>query len=441
MDSWDESWAYAPNLFCQRGAFVLRPNYHGSSNYGLKWLESNSRGKYNDLETVDIEKGVDHLIARGLVDPERLGVGGWSNGAILTSALTVKTTRFKAAYTGAGTVEYISDWANCDFGDAFDRFYLGKTPLEDLQLYLDKSPFFRFDKVRTPTLIMFGSEDRTVPTEQGWVHYRGLQQLAKTDVRFLLFPGEKHSLKKPSHQRRKLAEELAWFDRHLFKTYKEENESFKAASPLAWALQRKQAKRVEGRFGVLEKGVLAPETVSYAGLLLGRFEVTRAQFAQFDGKYKVEPGQDNYPAGGITFEQARDYCQWLSKKTGRTYRLPSEEEAGDLYDKSESGENTLDYWAGYTVNPDDAAQLQEKIKELGGTAPLLREVGSFRGDGDKDMVFDLGGSLAEWVLDKNGKGSLRGGSADRPANAQQRQSLAAPAYRGFRVVLEAEKEK
>jgi dipeptidyl aminopeptidase/acylaminoacyl peptidase len=100
MDSWDESWAYAANLFCQRGAFVFKPNYHGSSGYGLKFMESITNGKYYDLEVPDIEKGVDALIARGLVDPEKLGVMGWSNGGILTIGLTVHTTRYKAAVAG-----------------------------------------------------------------------------------------------------------------------------------------------------------------------------------------------------------------------------------------------------------------------------------------------------------------------------------------------------
>ncbi len=238
IDNWDESWASCANLYCQRGAFVLRPNYHGSSNYGLAWLESISKGKYLDLEPVDIEKGVDALIARGLVDADRLGLMGWSNGAILTNALIVRTTRYRAAVTGAGSVEYVSDWANCEFGEAFDRFYLGRSPLEDPQLYHKKSPFFQLAKVKTPTLIFFGSEDRVVPTQQGWLLYRGLQQLGKTDVRLVLFPGEQHLLKRPAHQRRKLEEELAWFDRRLFGSFKEKNEALKSDSPLAWALQR-----------------------------------------------------------------------------------------------------------------------------------------------------------------------------------------------------------
>jgi dipeptidyl aminopeptidase/acylaminoacyl peptidase len=218
LDAWDDWWMYPVNLVCQRGAFVLRPNYHGSSNYGLKWLESNTRGRYGDLETIDIEKGVDSLIARGLVDSARLAVCGWSNGAVLANHLTVQTTRYKAAVAGAGSIEYVSDWANCEFGDAFDRYYFGASPLNDPLRFLVKSPFYRLGRVRTPTLILFGEEDRTVPVSQGWVQYRALQQLGKTDVRFVLFPGEKHVLKKLTHQRRKVKEELAWLDRYLFRT-------------------------------------------------------------------------------------------------------------------------------------------------------------------------------------------------------------------------------
>jgi len=436
LDNWNESWAYSANLYCQRGAFVLRPNYHGSSNYGQAWMESISRGKYLDLETVDIEKGVDALIARGMVDADRLGLMGWSNGGILTNALIVRTTRYKAAVSGAGTVEYVSDWANCEFGEAFDRFYLGRSPLEDPQLYHKKSPFFQLDKVRTPTLIFFGAEDRVVPTQQGWLLYRGLQQLARTDVRLVLFPAEEHSLKKAQHQRRKLEEELAWFDRRLFGTFKEKNEALKTDSPLAWALQRRQARTSDGKLGVLEKGTLIPETAVYQGITLGRFEVTVAQYRQFDPQYRLtEKLADNLPASGITFEQARDYCAWLSKKTGRAYRLPDEDAAETLHGSSEPGENTLDYWAGYAVNPDDAARLREKIKELPGPAPLLREVGQFRGSGEDDLVFDLGGNVAEWTVGKDGKGVLRGGSADMPANPRLQTSPAASEYRGFRVIL------
>jgi dipeptidyl aminopeptidase/acylaminoacyl peptidase len=433
QDAWDDSWAYPVNLVCARGAFVLRPNYHGSSNYGLKWLESITRGRYGEPELADIESGVDEMVRRGLADPERLGLLGWSNGAILTHLLTAQTTRYKVASAGAGSVEYVSDWASCEFGDAFDRYYFGAPPLEEPGWYRRRSPFWRLDRVRTPTLIFFGTEDRTVATQQGWLHYRGLQQLGKAPVRFVQFPGEKHVLKKLAHQRRKVQEELAWLDKYLFGSERIVNEAVKPDSPLSWAIGRSRARCEAGRYGVFVKGTLVPEAVSFGGRQVGRFEVTRAQFAAFDRTYAVEPGRENYPAGGVTFEQAQNYCAWLNKLTAEKYRLPTEDEADELYGRGESGENTLDYWAGYSPNPDDVARLVQKLRELPGSAPLLKEVGSFRGIGGQEMVFDLRGNVAEWVVGKDGKGMLRGASADTPADPKSRRTPA-PEYRGFRVL-------
>ncbi|HZT83097.1 MAG TPA: prolyl oligopeptidase family serine peptidase [Gemmataceae bacterium] len=436
QDSWEETWAYPPNLICQRGAFVLKPNYHGSTNYGLKFAESIADGKYYDLPVADIDRGVQALIDRGLVDKDKLGTLGWSNGAILTSALLVQSKHaFKAAAAGAGGAEWVGDWGACEFGHSFDAFYFGKSPLEDPQRYLKLAPLYQFHKVTTPLILFHGTEDRAVPTHDSWAQYRALQQHGKAPVRFVLFPGEKHSLRKLAHQRRKLEEELAWFDRHLFGTARPAEDFVKADSPLAHALKRNAAKREGARFGVLAQGRLIPETVAHDGLEVGRFEVTRAQFVQFDPKYSFEPGTENYPANGITFEQAKAYCDWLSRTTGRTYRLPTEAEGESLYGSAGSTENTLDWWAGYEVNPDDAARLREKLGSLGGRAPLLREVGSFRAAG-KEGVFDLGGNVAEWVVGKDGRGRAMGGSADQPADAKQGERRPGAEYVGFRVVRE-----
>ncbi len=436
LDAWYESWHTAPNLYCQRGAFVLRPNYHGSSNYGLKWATSIADGKYYELPLQDIERGVDSLIDRGLVDGNRLGVLGWSNGAILTSALIAHTTRFKAAAAGAGGAEWVADWGTCEFGDSFDRYYFGKSPLEDPQLYIKMAPLYHFDRVRTPLLIFQGETDRVVPVHHAWTQYRALQQVGKADTRLVLFPGEKHSLKKYVHQRRKLTEELAWFDKYLFQTAKPDDLALKPVSPLARMLKLKAAKHDGSRYGIKDKDVLIPETVKHGRLQIGRFEVTRAQFADFDKTYRVEHGTDNYPANGITYEQAKDYCAWLSKQTGQAYRLPSEDDAEELYEKSDGTENTLDYWAGYAVNPDDAQRLQPKFAELGGKAPLIREVGSFHGVGADEMVFDLGGNVAEWVTTRDRNGRSAGGSADRPADPKQRTTKPNLDYQGFRVAKE-----
>ncbi len=439
MDGWSQSWAYPSDLFAQKGAFVLQPNYHGSGNYGLAWAESICCGKYYSLDIEDIEKGVDSLISKGLVDPDRIGTMGWSNGAILSIKLTtVDPARYKVAAPGAGEVEWISDWANVDFGQAFDTYYFGKSMPEDPELYLKMSPLLDLGKVRAPTIIFQGTDDRNVPTDEGWTYYRTLYYFDKAPVRFVLFPGEPHGPRKLSHQLRKVTEEQKWFDKYFFKTAPPENEALKEGSPLDYALRLHSMKRSGGLYGDTVNDALVPEAVKRGDLEIGRFEVTRAQYAEFDKSYHYDSGAGNYPANGITLDQAKAYCNWLTKTTGETYRLPYEDEVTALFKKNEehADENTLDYWAGYKLNPDDAQRLEEKIKEVPGGAPLLKPVGSFAPEGDKDeeLIFDLGGNVAEWVLKRDGSGVAMGASADRPADPEARYDAAVPAYTGLRVV-------
>jgi dipeptidyl aminopeptidase/acylaminoacyl peptidase len=442
-DLWNESWAYPIQLLTQRGAFVLRPNYHGSNNYGLKWAESICCGKYYDLETPDINAGVDYLIAQGKADADRIATMGWSNGSILsTSLITTYPARYKVASVGAGDIEWLSDWGNVDFGQSFDAYYFGKSPFEDPQLYVDKSPFFKMDKVQAPVLIFHGTADRNVPPAQSWSYFRALQHFDKT-VKYVVFPGEPHGPRKLTHQVRKVEEEVAWFDKYFFKTAKPEDEAVKEGSPLAIALRTKGTARSGSNYGtafaVKGKAVLVPEVVKRGDLEIGRFEVTRAQFAEFDRSYKFDGGTENYPANGITFDQARAYSAWLAKLTGQAFRIPEESEVSSMYEKRD-GENTLDYWAGYAPNSDDAARLKKKTADLKGTAPLLKPGGSFAGQGkdDEDLIFDLGGNVAEWVLTRDGKGKVIGGSADCPADPKAN-CTAAPEYVGFRVVRGAAK--
>jgi dipeptidyl aminopeptidase/acylaminoacyl peptidase len=445
LDSWDENWAYAHQLISQRGAFILKPNYHGSSNYGLPFVESICCGKYYDLPVEDIENGVNFLISKGMVDPDRIGTFGWSNGSILSIQLgVVNPDRYKVIAAGAGDVEWISDWANVDFGQSFDTYYFGKSPLEDPELYIRLSPLYKLNRVKAPTIIFFGTEDRNVPTSQGWIHYRALYHLGQVPVKFLLFPGEPHGLQEYAHQQRKMEEEMAWFDRWFFKTLAAENEAFKKDSPLGQALRNKEIAKVGSRLGVEARsgGPLIPEVVKRGELEIGRFEVTRAQYAAYDSSYVVAPGTENYPVNNIAFEKAKSYAAWLTQLTGQPWRLPDEAEAGPFYE-GRSGENTLDYWAGYALNPDDARKLEAKIKELGGGAPLLKEAGSFPGAGkdDEALLFDLGGNVSEWIIGKDGSGKTIGGSADRPADPKAQSGSAAMEYTGFRVVRGAPKAK
>jgi dipeptidyl aminopeptidase/acylaminoacyl peptidase len=460
LDLWDDNWAYPVNLLTQRGAFILRPNYHGSGNYGLKWGESICCGKYYDLETPDINMGVDYLITQGKVDPDRVATLGWSNGSILSiSLITTYPARYKAASVGAGDVEWISDWGNVDFGESFDTYYFGKSPFEDPQLYIRKSPFFKMDKVQAPVLIFHGTADRNVPPAQSWSFFRALQYFGKT-VKFVVFPGEPHGPRKLTHQMRKVEDELAWFDKYFFKTQKTANEALKKDSLLDDALAREKIERTGNLYGaqitrlklnpnkpnpggtipMQQTGapVVTPQMVSRGDLSIARFEITRAQYAAFDKNYKVSPGKENFPANGISFKQAKAYADWLWKTegTGKDWpsRIPYEDEVKDLYE-NRSDENTLDYWAGYVPNLDDTARLRELADTLPEPGGLLKEVGSFLGKGDEgeERIYDLGGNVAEWVMTRDGKGKVIGGSADCPADPKSG-CEPQPEYIGFRVV-------
>lgn len=434
MDTWSQSWASPVILWRQRGAFVLQVNYHGSALYGLDWVES-IQGHYYELEIPDIETGVDELIRRGLVDPDRLAASGWSNGGILTAALITITNRYKAASVGAADVEWFSDWANVDFGASFDNYYFGGTPWEVPTVYMEKSPFFRLTRVTTPTIVYTGTDDRNVPPHQSWSLFRALQQIGKTPVRFLTFPGEPHGLKKIAHQRRKVEEDEVWFDRYLFGKPPAGGEAIKAGSPLSGLLARARAASVNGVLGREEKGALVPETARFQGLEVGRFEVTRAQFAAFDRTLKVDQTNADLPVTGIGFERAAAYVAWLAATTGRAFRLPTEEEARKLAKAAGEGGNTLDRWAGYTPNPEDRAHILEAIKKLPGEAPLLLTVGSLPGTGE-DPVFDLDGNAAEWATARDGTALAVGPSADLASDSRS-QAKPGSAYTGLRVVVRA----
>jgi len=446
-DSWSERWSTYPQIMAQRGAFVLKPNYHGSGNHGLAFMES-IKGHYYDLEEIDIIKGIKMLAAKGMVDMDKLGAMGWSNGAILTTMLTLRyPDMFKVAAAGAGDVNWTSDYGTCAFGVTFDQSYFGGAPWDDKdgktynETYIIKSPLFEIEKIKTPTIIFHGSEDRAVPRDQGWEYYRGLQQVGIAPVRFLWFPGQPHGLQKITHQKRKMKEELIWFDTYLFNSYKPENEALKKESPLARVLYLSEhAVTHEGLYGQWAGGILAPQVVPLGqdSISIGLFEMTNAQVATLLPGYTYPAGQENYPATGLGKAEIEQCLAALHKHTGKDYRLPNATEARALQKKAQKiakEENTLNYWAGYALTLSDANRLSKKA--AGSKLTLLMEAGRFKPAklANGARVYDLGGNAAEYYL-ADGHLKTYGYSAYDFVDDYNPAANPQPAHTGFRVVRE-----
>ncbi len=445
-DRFSERWANSPNLYCQRGAFVLKTNYHGSSDYGLAFGEAIKR-KYYELEVIDMFSGIKMLEDEGKIDRKRMGVIGWSNGAILSIASVALAHRFapgfdytfKVCAPGAGDVNWTSDYGNCRFGASFDEFYLGGTPWTNLEGYIAKSALYEVERVTTPTIIFFGTQDTAVPTEQGWEWFRALNRVGKAPVRFLLFPGQPHGLRKVTHQRRKLTEELAWVDRYLFDKKEAEDLTVKKGSPLDIALSATKFACYGAHYGKRESGILVPETVPWKnGVEIGRFEVTHAQWHSF--KSEALPSTlPNYPINGVSIEDAMGYVSFLKEKTGRAWRFISEKEFEALSALKGASENTLNYWAGYKPSETDAEVLRTKMMTQHSANWLMR-VGSrppgSKGKGqDRVLFYDLGGNVAEWVLSKSEGFVIRGAWALASPDSRSKVQVAPLMWAGLRLAV------
>ncbi len=447
QDSWSESWAYFPQIYTDKGAFVLRPNYHGSGSHSLEFIESIKGGNYYQLEQQDLLKGIEYLEENGMVDKDQLGIKGWSNGAILTTWMTLKyPDMFKVAAPGAGDINWTSDYGTCQFGVTFDQSYFGGAPWDDTngkhfnEWYIENSPIFEIEKIKTPTIIFHGSEDRAVPRDQGWEYYRGLQQVGVAPVKFLWFPGQPHGLQKMTHQLRKMKEEIKWIDTYLFEKEDDKNESFKKDSPLAAQLIIQKHINSKGFYGDETKDKLLPEMVSLGKdtISVGRFEITNAQYNSFTGD-DIDPLDANKPVTGLNQAQIDEYLSWLNEATGKQYRLPNAKEAGKLdklAEKNHEGQNNLNYWAGYKLAQIDVEDLMSKMEEL--NQSLIQTVGQrkpVKAGEEEAKIFDIGGNVAEYYIE-DGKLKVYDFSAYDYVDPFSDHSGTKNEHTGFRVVLE-----
>jgi dipeptidyl aminopeptidase/acylaminoacyl peptidase len=160
-----------------------------------------------------LEPEPDHVIALGIADPNRLGIGGWSYGGILTDYTIVKDGRFKAAISGAGSALQLSMWGSDQYIQQYD-LEIGP-PWKSRDLWLKLSyPFFESDKIHTPTLFLGGDKDFNVPVIGGEQMYQALKAHV-VDTQLVIYPGEFHGIRKPGFVQDRLERYLAWYKRYL----------------------------------------------------------------------------------------------------------------------------------------------------------------------------------------------------------------------------------
>ncbi len=206
-------WIYGRTIMAAKGYALLSPNYRGSTGYGDQFL-AQLIGRENDIEVQDILAGVDALIDRGIADPQRMGVMGWSNGGFLTNALITTTQRFKAASSGAGVLDQFMQWGLEDTPGHVINYMRGQ-PWQQTEAYIKASPAYKLGSVTTPTIIHVGAEDPRVPTAHSRSLYRALKQYSDVPTVLLVYPGAGHGLVISDHRKGKLAWDIAWFDKYV----------------------------------------------------------------------------------------------------------------------------------------------------------------------------------------------------------------------------------
>jgi tetratricopeptide (TPR) repeat protein len=157
---------------------------------------------------------VDHAVKAGVADPDRLGVGGWSYGGILTDYVISKTTRFKAAVSGASIANYLAGYGTDHYQWEYEVELGLPWKARDLWLSLS-SPFFDVERVATPTLFLCGALDMNVPLLNSEQLYQALRRVGRVETELVIYPGQWHGIETPSYRKDRWERYLAWYDRFL----------------------------------------------------------------------------------------------------------------------------------------------------------------------------------------------------------------------------------
>jgi dipeptidyl aminopeptidase/acylaminoacyl peptidase len=195
-----------------RGYYVFLPNPRGSYGHGENFTRANVKDfGHGDLR--DDLAGVDAVIKKYPIDPNRLGVTGWSYGGFMTMWTVTQTNRFRAAVAGAG----IANWQSYYGQNLIDQWmipFFGASVYDDPAVYEKSSPIHFIKNVKTPTLVIVGERDAECPSAQSYEFWHALRAL-NVPTQLIIYPGEGHLFIKPENQADRMNQTVAWFDRYL----------------------------------------------------------------------------------------------------------------------------------------------------------------------------------------------------------------------------------
>ncbi|MEN0055378.1 MAG: S9 family peptidase [Mucilaginibacter sp.] len=199
-------------VLASAGFAVAAVNYRGSTGRGLEYTKT-IYADWGNKEVKDLLGAVDELVKTGVADAQRLGIGGWSYGGILTNYTIASDTRFKAAASGAGSSLQLSIYGSDQWVVQYDN-ELGY-PWKNAEKYIQLSyPFFHADKIKTPTLFMSGLKDFNVPTGGSEQMYQALKSQG-IPTQLVLYPGQYHMISIPSYQVDRAQRYIDWFNMYL----------------------------------------------------------------------------------------------------------------------------------------------------------------------------------------------------------------------------------
>jgi len=204
---------FAVQHLASNGFVVLYTNPRGSQSYGQEFASA-VVGDWGGKDYQDLMAGVDAVLEQGFVDPQRMGVTGWSYGGYMTNWIITQTTRFAAAVTGACVFNLHNFYGTSDIGFTFGEFQWQGRPWDEPEKLLRHSPVSGVERVQTPVLILHGESDLRCPVEQAEQLFMALKRLGKTAV-MVRYPGEFHALRRPSYRVDRYHRMLKWFQHYL----------------------------------------------------------------------------------------------------------------------------------------------------------------------------------------------------------------------------------